>query len=39
MEQKKKKHRGLTKGKSILFHGLQQLAAFLAVTSLVMLVV
>ncbi len=39
MEQKKKNHRGLTKRKSILFHGLQQLAAFLAVTSLVMLIV
>lgn len=33
-----RKHRGLTRGKSILFHGLQQLSAFLACTCIAMLV-
>lgn len=33
-----RKHRGLTRGKSILFHGLQQLSAFLAFTCIAMLV-
>ncbi|MGN1147817.1 MAG: hypothetical protein ACI4TB_05305, partial [Lachnospiraceae bacterium] len=33
-----RKHKGLTKGKSILFHGIQQLSAFLAVFCVVILV-
>ncbi len=38
MERNMKNHRGLTKGKSVLLHGMQQFAAFLAGMCVVMLI-